>query len=207
MKTIFDEIDQSAYLADKGITVLSDPAKNMMDALRSLAGFRCILADPPWEQGMMGKYQKHKRADKLEYPTMTLDEIKAMPIADCALPECHLWLWTTNQFLRDGFDVMDAWGFKYLAPIHWIKPNGIGNYFVHVTQTILFGYREKCQFPYHRYAFNTVKANQPKRHSEKPDECYQLIESISPGPRLELFSRTPREGWTSWGNEVGICQA
>ena len=98
---------------------------------------------------------------------------------------------------------MREWGFKYLAPIHWIKPSGIGNYFVHRTQTVLFGYRQTCRFPLRRYAPNVLMIpTDPKRHSEKPDDTYDYIEAISPGPRLELFARRRRHGWDVWGNEV-----
>ena len=102
---------------------------------------------------------------------------------------------------------MESWGFKYLAPVTWIKPSGPGNYFSHRTQTILFGYFRRCYFPLRRYAPTEFRAN-PGRHSQKPEESYTLIESVSPGPRLELFARpvTPllpkRAGWHVWGNEV-----
>lgn len=167
--------------------------------------FRCIVADPPWALGMRGKRKRAKEPklpDALPYPTMTLDEICAMPIGELAADDCHLWLWTTNQHLHDGFRVMQEWGFRYLVPIHWIKPSGVGNWFIHRTQTILFGYREKCRFPAARYLPNILTTGDPKRHSQKPEESYRMIESVSPGPRLELFARTVRPGWSAWGNEV-----
>ena len=162
-----------------------------------------ILADPPWAQKMMGKRRGHEeRRLVLSYPTMTVEQIKGLPIKDIADDGCHLWLWTTNQFLRQGFDVVDAWGFKYLAPITWVKPNGLGNYFVHRTQTILFGYKQHCRFPLARYKPTVVEASYPFPHSTKPQLFYDLIESISPAPRIELFSRARRFGWDCWGNEV-----
>jgi len=133
---------------------------------------------------------------------MTLGEIKALPVERIAADGCHLWLWTTNAFLRDGFDVMDAWGFRYLAPVHWIKPSGMGNWFINRTQTILFGYRKPCRMGDGRYSPNIIISSSPKRHSEKPEEAFTLIEAVSPGPRLELFARRARPGWTVWGNEV-----
>jgi N6-adenosine-specific RNA methylase IME4 len=133
---------------------------------------------------------------------MPLDAIKALPVGDYATDGAHLWLWTTNQFLRQGFDVMDAWGFKYLAPIHWVKPSGVGNWFVHRTQTLLFGYKGSCRFPRDRYLPNLITTGNPVRHSAKPDASYAYIERVSPGPRLELFARARRPGWDAWGNEV-----
>jgi len=165
-------------------------------------GFKTIVADPPWKQSMSGKWKKHPAANRLPYPTMTTDEIMALPVEQMAADGCHLWLWTTNAFLRDGFDVMEAWGFRYLAPVHWIKPSGIGNWFVHRTQTLLFGYRKPCRMGGGRYSPNIIQTGLPPRHSEKPEEAFALIESVSDGPRLEMFARRPREGWTVWGNEV-----
>ena len=165
--------------------------------------YQIIYADPPWRQGMSGKYRNYNLKDKLDYPTMTWQEISNLNVGKIAEVGCHLWLWTTNEFLHAGFHVMDAWGFKYLAPITWVKPSGIGNWFVPRTQTLLFGYKEKCIFPLGRYKPTVLSTpSNPKRHSQKPDEFYDLIESISPTPRLELFARRKREGWDCWGNEV-----
>ena len=167
--------------------------------------FRCILADPPWELTMRGKRKRAKEPnlpESLPYSTMTLDEICAIPVAELAAEDCHLWLWTTNQHLPDGFRVMESWGFRYLAPIHWVKPSGVGNWFIHRTQTLLFGYSKRCLFEHSRYKPNLIFTGDPKRHSEKPEESYQLIESVSSGPRLELFARKKRDGWSVFGNEV-----
>lgn len=168
-----------------------------------LMTYQCIVADPPWQQTMTGSYKNpgNHRPAVLPYSTMSLEQIKAMLICDLAAEAAHLWLWTTNQYLAAGFDVMESWGFKYLAPIHWIKPSGTGNWFVHRTQTILFGYKDKCRFPLARYKPNWFQAN-PGRHSAKPEQSYALIEQVSPGPRLELFARAARPGWHVWGNAV-----
>jgi N6-adenosine-specific RNA methylase IME4 len=139
---------------------------------------------------------------ELPYPTMTMEELLRLPVCQLADDDCHLWLWTTNQFLEDGFILMRAWGFKYLSPIHVVKPSGVGNYFVQLSQTMLFGYREKCKFPLRRYRPNVINVKQPARHSEKWDETYDYIESISPPSRLEMFARRKREGWDVWGNEI-----
>lgn len=98
---------------------------------------------------------------------------------------------------------MEAWGFKYLAPIHWVKPSGVGNYVIHRTQTVLLGYKPPCKFERKRYFPNVVIIpKNPPRHSEKPPEFYELIEQVSPPARLELFARKHRPGWDVWGNEV-----
>jgi N6-adenosine-specific RNA methylase IME4 len=165
--------------------------------------YKTILIDPPWDMKMTGLYQLRKLTPaRLVYPTMSLQEIAALPINELSEVGCHLWLWTTNQFLPCGFDLMKAWGFKYHAPIHWKKPGGCGNYFVHVTQTLLFGYKERCIFNRERYKPNWIETGLPKKHSQKPIESYELIESISEEPRLEMFARAKRAGWDCWGNEV-----
>lgn len=176
--------------------------------------YMTILADPPWAQTLMGRRKRGgvhpagEPATEMPYDTMTLDDIKTLPVGAWADEGAHLWLWTTNEYLRAGFDVMEAWGFKYLAPVHWVKPGGIGNWFVHRTQTLLFGYKDRCRFPLARYAPNIIETGNPAEHSAKPDATYAYIERISPGPRLEVFARpwTPmfpkRDGWDVWGNEV-----
>lgn len=163
-----------------------------------------ILADPPWQEPMMGRRIRTKGggAPLFPYPTMSLPSICALPVEGLAGVGCHLWLWTTNGFLCQGFEVMERWGFKYLAPLHWIKPSGFGNYVIHRSQTLLLGYRGKCVFDRLRYFPNLIMAA-PRKHSQKPAEAYELIERVSHGPRLELFARQQRDGWTSWGDEVG----
>ncbi len=152
---------------------------------------------------MTGLYKtRNFKPAQVCYSLMTNEEIKKLPVGDLASVGCHLWLWTTNSHLRVAFDVMEAWGFKYLAPITWVKPSGCGNYFIHRTQHLLFGYKDKCQFNLSRYKPNVIFAPVPKVHSRKPEESYQLIESISENPRLEMFARQKREGWDVWGKEV-----
>ena len=164
--------------------------------------YNTIYADPPWNQQLSGQWGKHKQAKVINYPLMTVGDICRLPVVDIAEEGCHLWLWTTNQFLPAGFEVMKSWGFKYLAPITWVKPSGVGNWFVSVTQTLLFGYKGKCVFPLERYKPTVLNTGPPKRHSQKPEAFYDLVESISPEPRIELFSRARRFGWDCWGNEV-----
>lgn len=168
--------------------------------------YRTILADPPWATGLTGLQQtRNFKPSKLIYPTMPIADIKALPIGDLAEEGCHLWLWVTNSHLRAGFDVMSAWGFKYLAPITCVKPSGLGNWFVHRTIHILFGYRGKCQFNLARWKPTVLFIPTPTKHSRKPEEGYQLIESISDAPRLELFARKKREGWDSVGLDIDGC--
>ncbi len=104
--------------------------------------------------------------------------------------------------LEPGLQVMRRWGFRYLAPIHWVKPSGFGNYVVHRTQTLLLGYFQRCTFDKLRYFPNLIETGDPVRHSEKPDAAYDLIERVSHSPRLELFARRRRDGWEVSGDEI-----
>jgi N6-adenosine-specific RNA methylase IME4 len=189
--------------------------------------YRTILIDPPWPMKMAGRYKgRHERARDLPYPTMTMDQIASLPVFDLAEQGAHLWLWVTNQFLEESFSLIRQWGFKYLAPVTWAKPSGFGNYFVHLTEHLLFAYKGKCQFNKARYVPNYYEDLEPLEevepidqryqwgrpkagfHSRKPEASYALIESVSDEPRLEMFARplTPlfqkRPDWDVWGNEV-----
>lgn len=164
--------------------------------------YSCIVADPPWPVVVTGAMRgRHSAARVLPYSTMTVEEIVDLPVQSLASDGSHLWLWTTNRFLHDAFEVMDAWGFRNLSTVTWVKPSGYGPYFATTTQHVLFGYRDKCVFPLGRYKPTHFFAN-PKRHSEKPDEFYDLVRSISPGPRVELFARRSLDGFEAWGDEA-----
>lgn len=165
--------------------------------------YRCIVADPPWAQPVMGNRTRSRdphNAQALRYETMTLDDIKALSVESIAEVGAHLWLWTTNAFLRQAFDVMEAWGFKYLTTITWVKPSGVGAWFVGTTQHCLFGYYKRCEFPSGRYKPTHFHAS-AKRHSEKPDAFYELVRKISPEPRMDLFNRRYIAEFDGWGDQ------
>lgn len=167
--------------------------------------YRTILADPPWlSRGinkMKGRDSLVNTSTGVNFPVMSMERILAMPVERFAGKDCHLWLWATNAFLHQAFHVMEAWGFKYLYDIVARKPSGCGAYMAVTTQHLLMGYHKKCFFHRKRWCktdFNYV----PERHCQKPEMSYELIESVSMEPRLELFARQKREGWDVWGNEV-----
>jgi N6-adenosine-specific RNA methylase IME4 len=163
--------------------------------------YKTILIDPPWPQRTMGRYRYHSRPDAIPYKTMTVEEIAALPVASLAdQDECHLWLWTTNQHLPQAFGLLDAWGFKYLSPLVWVKPSGMGSYFVSRTQFLIFGYRGTLAMR-QRFKPNVFFAN-ALRHSQKPECSYQLIEEVSYEPRIELFARKTRPNWTCLGDGI-----
>ena len=153
---------------------------------------------------MIGRYarRRHNRADALPYRTLTIQELAALPIPDLLAPAAHVWLWTTNAMIPHAYALISAWGLHPLAPVTWIKPSGFGAWFAHTTEHMIMAYASRCIFPLARYRPTHFYATRPRRHSRKPAAAYDLIESISPGPRLELFARPPyRPGWAVWGNE------
>jgi N6-adenosine-specific RNA methylase IME4 len=181
------------------------------DFANSVKGrFGAILADPPWQfQNRTGKMApEHKRLSR--YSTLTLDDIKAIPVAAVAAPAGHLYLWVPNALLAEGLAVLQAWGFVYKSNLVWHKirkdggpdGRGVGFYFRNVTELVLFGVRGNLRtLPPGRRQVNFL-ATRKREHSRKPDEFYGIVESCSPGPYLELFARQRREGWEHWGNEV-----
>lgn len=173
--------------------------------------YKTILADPPWQfQNRTGKVApEHKRLNR--YPTMSLEEIKALPVSDVADENSHLYLWVPNALLIEGLEVMKAWGFQYKTNIIWEKirndgapdGRGVGFYFRNVTEILLFGVRGsnvRTLSP-GRSQVNLIRTKK-REHSRKPDEMIELIERCSAGPYLELFARGQRDGWTMWGNQA-----
>lgn len=173
--------------------------------------FGTILADPPWQfQNRTGKVApEHKRLNR--YGTMKLDEICELPVSEIAADRAHLYLWVPNALLPEGMRVMEAWGFRYVSNIIWEKVRkdggpdgrGVGFYFRNVTEVLLFGVRGKNvrTLDPGRRQVNIIRS-QKREHSRKPDEQYPIIEGCSWGPRIELFSRGVRKGWTVWGNQA-----
>jgi N6-adenosine-specific RNA methylase IME4 len=173
-------------------------------------GYRTILADPPWRfTNRTGKVApEHRRLDR--YSTMEMAEICALPVADVAAANAHLYLWVPNALLPDGLRVMEAWGFRYVSNIVWAKRRkdggpdgrGVGFYFRNVTELLLFGVRGSMRtLQPARSQVNMIETRK-REHSRKPDEQYTLIEACSPGPWLELFARHPQPGWSAWGDEA-----
>lgn len=183
--------------------------------------FGTIMADPPWQfQNKTGKVApEHRRLNR--YPTMDLAAICSMPVGELAADPAHLYLWVPNALLPEGLKVMNAWGFQYKSNIVWEKirkdggpdGRGVGFYFRNVTEILLFGVRGKQArtLAPGRSQVNFIEAPEPngdlvktrkREHSRKPDEQYDIIESCSRGPYLELFARGERPRWTVWGNQA-----
>ena len=173
--------------------------------------FATILADPPWQfSNRTGKMApEHKRLQR--YPTMKLSEIKSLPVNRVVAETAHLYLWVPNALLAHGLEVMESWGFEYKTNVIWYKVRkdggpdrrGVGFYFRNVTELMLFGVKGKNARTLKpgRTQPNII-VSRKREHSRKPDEQYEIIESCSWGPFLEMFARGSRKGWVSWGNQA-----
>lgn len=177
--------------------------------------YTTIVADPPWAdigRPLTGvtrvSRQKRDRSIGAQYSTMTTEDICAMPVGDIAAEDAHLYLWVTNLGIRDGLDVLAAWGFDFKTVLTWCKEGhlGMGRYFRNQTEHVLFGVKGSLR-TLDRSQITYFAA--PKRgHSVKPPAFGDLVERCSPGPYVELFARQPRLGWDSWGHGVeGVLTA
>ena len=174
-----------------------------------------ILIDPPWRfANRTGKMApEHKRLHR--YPTMSFEEIAALPVGQITADKSHLYLWCPNALLAEALGVMKAWGFTYKTNIVWYKVRkdggpdgrGVGFYFRNVTELVLFGIKGRIRTldPGRRQV--NILVSRKEEHSKKPDAIYDLIQRCSPGPYCELFSRQRVPGWTQWGDEVDTYEA
>ena len=175
--------------------------------------YRTIVADPPWSyrtsSGITTRTSHGTSCAEDHYSTMTNAEIAAMPVSDLAADDAHLYMWVTNPKMygtrkNDGpnpAEIMEAWGFRYITLLTWHKTPGalgMGFYFRGQTEHVLFGVRGTLPIPSDRRERNIFAAAMTG-HSRKPAAFFDLVERVSPGPYLELFSREPRLGWDTWG--------
>lgn len=184
----------------------------------SIAGYRTIVVDPPWPQkgggtlrGREGWHDAQGASLPMKYATMTVDQIAALPVRALADPSgCHLYLWTTSRFLRDAFDVLDAWGFRYSTTLTWAKApmgGGLGGAYGISTEFIVYGRRgalaerERVRGTWFQWKRPYDERGKPM-HSAKPPEFYAMAERVNHAPRLELFARRARLGWDVWGDQA-----
>ena len=186
--------------------------------------YKTIVADPPWPYsspkavvGNAGRGSQDGRAAAIiqanveqHYSTMTIVDLKNLDVVSLAADNAHLYLWVTNSFLVEGHEIARSWGFKPKTLLTWVKvpksgefvpSRKTGYWFRSATEHILFCVRGSLRLQ-RKDAIATWFAAPRLPHSVKPNISYQLIESCSPEPRLEMFARRGRLGWDSWGNEV-----
>jgi N6-adenosine-specific RNA methylase IME4 len=182
--------------------------------------YRTIVADPPWrytnERGTQTRSRAGRSAVTAEgnYPTMSNADISSLPVASLADKDCALYLWVTNPLIFriplpldrltiGPIDIVEAWGFRYITLLTWVKtgPPGLGFSFRGHTEHVIYATRGDVGIPPDRRESNVIVA--PRRaHSQKPEAFYDLVERVSDGPYLEMFARNHhRLGWDVHGNE------
>jgi N6-adenosine-specific RNA methylase IME4 len=176
--------------------------------------FTTIVADPPWTYTYSTRRTEaagtgwHSSAQR-HYGTMTMDSIAAMPVADVAAQDAVLWLWVVNPMLPRCIEIAARWGFEYRGLLTWAKTAkasperpfiGTGYWLRGSTEHAVLAVRGKPK-PLLRNVPTWFPAP-PSRHSEKPEAATRIFETYIDGPRLEMFARRPRDGWTTWGDEI-----
>jgi N6-adenosine-specific RNA methylase IME4 len=171
--------------------------------------FDVIVVDPPWRYdgdkfqanpGNLPSYARNGHQGTAVYPTMSLDEIKAIRLP--AKKDCVLWLWTTNLFLPDCYPILEAWGFELKTMLTWDKEHiGTGAWLRSQTEHCLLAV--KGHPVYHNTKYSTLlREARAGPHSTKPESFYKLVEETCAGRKLDYFARKKREGWEVYGDEV-----
>jgi len=156
-----------------------------------------IVIDPPWPYGT--EYDPNGRRAASPYPEMSLDEIKAIELP--ASDDCVLWLWTTHKFMRYSFDILDAWGFRDVAIVTWVKDRmGLGTYLRSQSEFCVMAIKGRPTINLTNQT--TIINGKLKEHSRKPDEFYEMVDSLCVGYKLDYFSREKRNGWDQYGNDT-----
>ena len=158
-----------------------------------------IVVDPPWAYRDAAF---SRRARDAAYDCMAVEEISALPIADWVCDDSHIYLWTTNAFMEEAHQILRSWGVVQKTILTWGKSRfGAGRYFRNQTEHVLFAVKGRMML--RRADVGTLFYGQRGRHSEKPHAFYDMVESVSPGPYLDVFARKLRFNWDAWGDEVG----
>lgn len=170
--------------------------------------YRTIVVDPPWKVHRpplfvgSGDFTKTSKNRRLPYETMSLAEIAALPVGLLAAENCHLYLWAINRYVEDSFRIVREWGFKPSTLLTWCKPSfgiGPGGAYAITTEFCLFARKGVGAY---ESRYPTSWWQWPRgEHSAKPEAFLDVVEQVSPAPRLEMFARRDRLGWDTWGNE------
>jgi N6-adenosine-specific RNA methylase IME4 len=168
--------------------------------------YSLIYADPPWDYELYNETTGSSRAASEKYPTMKLEDICALPVDQLATKDAVLFMWTTSPHLRESFTVLDSWGFEYKTHVVWVKHAiGLGHYVRGQHEHLIIATRGDFPAPLPANRPSSVIAADRRNHSQKPDEAYELIETMYPDqelPKIELFARQARPGWACWGNQA-----
>jgi len=202
-------------LSPEVVAWLKSRSQQKTRAIKTLSGqngkYRTIIVDPPWPvERMTGDkfYQRPANEMEFDYPTMTISQIKynrkLLPVRKLTNKTgCLVFLWTTQKHLPASFSILEAWGFKYLFTMDWDKGHGMKpvNLPIFNNEFVLVGKRGTVQFTSTK-DFRTLFKGERRKHSQKPPEFYDLLNRVTPGPRIDMFSREKHEGFDQFGNET-----
>ncbi|NLD99663.1 MAG: hypothetical protein GX640_07290 [Fibrobacter sp.] len=177
---------------------LAEESRNFKPLTKKLGKFSVIYADPPW------KYDhtiSENRAIENHYNTMDIEEIANLPVKDICTRSAVLFLWVSNPKLQEGLYVLSKWGFTYRTCMVWVKDRiGTGYWTRSKNELLLIGTKGKMPCPEESTRPESVIVSKRRKHSEKPDEIYEIIERMYPTlKKIELFARSEREYWGKWG--------
>ena len=176
--------------------------------------YRTICVDPPWNykqhwgrkevwasDGRMFLKRGTERGAATQYDCLSDQEIAAIPVGEWSDFDAHLYVWTTNAFMVEAHNLAKGWGFEPKTILTWIKPRlGMGYYYRNTTEHVVFAVKGSLKAL--RHDLRTNFSGEQGKHSEKPAAFYDMVESMSPGPYLDVFARVHRFNWDAWGNEV-----
>ena len=183
-----------------------------MIPLEEMGKFKVVVVDPPWSIPLGPRLRKPKPGRRGGYSTetpysvMSLDDICKLPIPEVLADDSTLFCWTVNSHLRDCFTVLDNWGVRYFATMTWVKnwgpqfPGGP----MYNSEWIVVGKKGTSRFRDTRRFFlaNKWDKMEPRTHSQKPHQFYDLLNRVTEGPRLDVFGRRRIPGFTSWGDQA-----
>lgn len=201
IKQAYNEVKKEKKKEERKIRIEEIKNKLETEELEQPTGlFDVIVIDPPWDY----KFNEHQydpdvRRGNVDYPTTSVTELKQSEIP--AKDDCILFLWTTHAFLRDAFDLLDTWDFKYIATLVWDKEKiGIGR---NIRLQVEFCLMAKKGSPIIYGDSERDIIREPRReHSRKPEEFYSKVERMTVGRKLDYFGREAREGWCVYGAEA-----
>jgi N6-adenosine-specific RNA methylase IME4 len=167
--------------------------------------YRCIVIDPPWPMKKIARDERPTQVS-IDYPTMTIDEIRELPIPDLADDAgCHVYLWTTHKQLPNALSLFESWSVRYQCVMTWVKNVGFTPFsWMYSTEHVVFG--RVGNLDVERKGLRLDFSAKVREHSRKPDEFYSLVVQATPAPRIEMFARQEREGFTTWGSETDWFQ-